>query len=189
MEAIKADEPTPHTLLELARKLNEWFPELNGRAVAVSEVYVDKLNMPILPVVFVALKKQILADSPRAGSTHVREEFVIEFWMKSKRYTDKANGDEHPFWAFYNYRDLRNRLLHEFRGWITPDESKVGISTLDVEASDAAVMIAFDCFHEYKWCDELADNAGLSDWTIETKFLTPVECECNCEPEAETECV
>lgn len=175
------------TLVLMAKKIAEAFPGLEGRAAAISEIVIDENFMPILPSAFVAFEKDIINDQTKSGQKWITEKFVIEFWLKSQRDVDPNTGDMRPYWALYDHGGIRDALLLLFRDWVTPEQSKIALTGVDVEVSDAAVVIGFTGQHEFRWCaPDSEGDKGSTDWTFTTRFITPpsAKCECtDCEPE------
>ena len=93
----------------LAEQLKLWFPELAGRALAVSDVSVSKENVPTLPLVMCAFARS--TSEPRANARHFEmiDAFIVEFWLEPQRYK-RADGSETPFWSYYPYESIRETL-------------------------------------------------------------------------------
>src|SRR5262245_8839046 len=104
----------------LAEAVAQWFPELGGRALAVSEVTITKENVPTLPLAMVGYAHGIITGNPpqRSSKTeyNFQDWFVIEFWLEPARYK-KANGSETPFWSYYPYEAIRDTLLTNLSRW------------------------------------------------------------------------
>ena len=68
------DAFTPKTttrfLPALAEQIALWFPEVEGRSLAVSEVSITKENVPTLPLVMVAFINSV-SEPPMRGSANM----------------------------------------------------------------------------------------------------------------------
>src|SRR5262245_60340890 len=101
------------TLLpSLAKDIATWFPELEGRSIAVSDAKISRQNMPTLPLVMVSFAHELVGATATAsvnlsqrGEFEVIDEFVVEFWLKPSRIV-KDNSVETPFWSFYDYEAI-----------------------------------------------------------------------------------
>lgn len=171
------------TLPALAAKIAEWFPELNGRSVAVSDAEVTKENMPTLPVAMVALIKEDGNHSVQSNYAAPSEDISLEFWFQPRRYL-REDGSESPFWAFYDYDALRQRLLENLMGWVTPRGNKIQYVNVSTAATQFAVAVVFKLRHAFVFCDaddEVLDpisEAQESDGKpgiINFKIMSPIE--------------
>jgi hypothetical protein len=136
----------------LAAAIAEWFPELNGRAMAVSESAVTKENVPTLPLVVVAFNRS-LGDqnlNSRQSQFEIEDYFVVEFWLKPERY-QRANGTESPFWGYYNYEAIRDKLLTHMATWEAPRNARIAYRTMNMEADPLAVTITFGFIAAINW--------------------------------------
>lgn len=138
------------TLPRLAESIKEWFPELEGRSLAVTEIEVTKENIPTLPICLVGLVGE--KGNPVKGSrrTEPEDTVVVQFWMHPERY--KAANGETPFWGYYDYEQLRNRLLTGLLDWKSPWGEFLYYDTLDIEADALAVVISFHFKHKFVFC-------------------------------------
>lgn len=140
-------------LEKAAAAIAEWFPELGGRAFAVSEVdpFDNKTNIPTLPVAVVALVRETYNHNWRGRTTEFDfiTNFVVEFMLPPSR-IQRANGSETPFWSFYDYKKIRDGLLSNFPKW----EHGGGIEfvSMDQEADPLAVYISFSFNRHARWC-------------------------------------
>src|SRR5262245_57543333 len=120
----------------LAEAIAAWFPELNGRSLAVSEVTVTKEYVITLPLVMVAFVRGT-ADPPSKASAEmfeITDSFVVEFWLQPAR-IKKADGSETPFWSYYDYEDIRDTLLRNIVRWPTPGDAwRISYRGLSIEA-------------------------------------------------------
>jgi hypothetical protein len=103
---------TKRFLPQLADAIAEWFPELGGRALAVSEVTITKQNVPTLPLAMVAFARGTGDQSTTSHQPifNMEDAFVVEFWLEPARYKNRSGG-ETPFWSYYDYEAIRDTLL------------------------------------------------------------------------------
>lgn len=134
------------SLVDLAEKVAEWFPELGGRSLAVSEVdpIRNDNDKPQLPVAVCALISEQNAGAGRGGATQINvdDRVLLQFAFEPEKYT-REDGADSPFYAFYDYEGLRDRLLENLRGYRTPRNHSVTFVSLDVQSDPYAVYIAF----------------------------------------------
>lgn len=138
----------------IARRIREAFPELNGRAFAVSEVgaFKDKSDVPTLPVAIVGLTNGTGVQAENsAGRLRITDNFVIEMIFASERH--KGERKVLPFYKFYNYEAVRDRLLSALNGWTTPDNIAANYRSISVEADQFAVYITIGVSMSFDWCD------------------------------------
>jgi hypothetical protein len=151
MDAITPKVET-RFLPALAAAIAEWFPELGGRAMAVSESAVTKENIPTLPLCVVAFSRSVGEQTIKARQNqfNIEDHFVIEFWLKSERY-QRANGSEAPFWSYYNYEAIRDRLLTHMATWEAPRNARIAYRAMNMEADPLAVTITFGFIASINW--------------------------------------
>lgn len=161
----------------LAASLAEWFPELGGRSIAVSEVmpFKDKANVPTLPIAVTALVSETGDQSANGGgSITLTPDVMIMFMFEPVKYS-RGDGNILPFFAFYDYEALRNKLLHHLMEWRTPHNGGISYRSLDVESDEFAVYISFRLRVTEKWCRP--DTQEAIEATIAVKVSQPrVEC-------------
>ena len=169
--------PKQRFLPALAEQLALWFPELGGRALAVSEISITKENVPTLPLVVVAFMKGT-ADPPlNAEMFDITEAFVIDFWLEPARYK-KANGTETPFWSYYDYEAIRDTLLTNLVRWETPGGERIAFRELTVEAEAYMVTLTFRFTATYRWCPDYVEHG--EPFKISFNLCTASDC---CIPE------
>lgn len=164
----------------LAEQIALWFPELKGRALAVSEVEITKDNVPTLPLAMVAFIRST-ADPPSNSSHEVFEvvdTFIVDFWLEPERYK-KANGSETPFWSYYDYEAIRDTLLGNMVRWDAPGGERIAFRGLTIEAEPLAVTLTFTFAATFRWCPPKPKDFG-DPFTIGFRLCTPSEC---CVPE------
>ena len=150
------DAITPKTKLllpTLADAIGEWFPELGGRALAVSEVEITKENVPTLPLVMVAFLRS-RGDQPAKSHNdnyEIEDQFVVEFWLQPARYR-KANGTDTPFWSYYDYETIRDNLLTNLAYWEAPNGERIAYRGMMVDAESLAVTLTFTFIATFRWC-------------------------------------
>lgn len=140
---------------QIAARVSEVFPELNGRSIAVSEIepFKDAREVPTLPIAVVALAPGGTGQQNTHGGGRIRmtDNFVIEFIVQSERY--KAKGKVLPFYSFYDYEAVRTRLLSGLRSWTNECNIGVAYRGIDVEANQFAVYITISVSMTFDWFD------------------------------------
>lgn len=185
MDARVEPSPRQQFLPALAEQVGIWFPELGGRALAVSEVSVTKDNVPTLPLAMVAFLRSV-ADPPSHSQTtmfEILDHFVVDFWLEPARYK-RANGTETPFWSYYDYEAIRDKLLANILQWEAPGGEQIAYRALAIEAEPFAVTLTFAFTAKFRWCvpkQELLQNRG-EPFTVGFNLCTPVVC---CMPDEE----
>lgn len=179
-------EDETELLPQVAAALIEWIPELNGRAIAISEADITPETVPTLPIALVAPLQQTFTHNG-GHVVNTVEEFVIEVWLKPIREKTSA-GAETPFWSYYEYNKFRNNLFTRFLGWRSTLNGTLRFISFDIEANTYAVVLTFRMSIEYKWCpnaDELnACDAAMRQDGNPIKGITFALCT----PKAETCC-
>lgn len=160
MDAKVEPQQTTRFLPALAAQIAVWFPELGGRALAVSDAHITKVNVPTLPLVMVAFARSTgdqarTSFQPRFTLTDM---FVVEFWLEPSRYK-KANGSETPFWSYYDYEAVRNKLLHNLSRWEAPGGEHIAYRSLTISADELAVTLTFGFAATFEFCQPF-DDAG-----------------------------
>ena len=139
----------------VARAVGENFPELGGRSIAVSEVdpFDQQTNYPNLPIAVTALvNEQALQGRHGGGQIKLSSDILIEFIFLPVKYTT-AEGKESPFFAFYDYESIRDRLLRLMKHWRTPRNGSISYKSLVVDSDEYAVHLVFRFMVEEIWCD------------------------------------
>jgi hypothetical protein len=159
----------------LAEAITEWFPELGGRALAVSNAQITKLNVPTLPLVMVAFARGVGDQSTQnyQPSFKLTDNFIIEFWLQPERYK-KANGAETPFWSYYDYEAIRTKLLSNLGRWDTPDGEHIAYRYLTIGADELAVTLSFGFVAVKQFCP--IDPAQGEPFTISFDLCPPKGC-------------
>lgn len=109
-------------IVALAEAIAIWFPDLGGRSIAVSEVdpFGDKTNVPTLPLAVTALINETAVQSSNGGGKiTLSDDIVVQFIYASVKY-NRQDGAVTPFYAFYDYEAIRDRLLTNIHSWRTP---------------------------------------------------------------------
>jgi hypothetical protein len=175
MDAIVVKKKLKPFLPPLAAVLKEWFPEVGPRSVAVSEVDINKQNVPTLPLVMTAFLRST-ANPPTNGRNdqfRITDAFCIEFWLKPIRY--KNDKGETPFWSYYPYEDIRDTLLTNLARWEAPNNERIVYRGLSVEAEEIAITLTFQFTATYDWCAE--PNYFGDPFQIGFNLCTPVPCD------------
>jgi hypothetical protein len=159
----------------LAEQLALWFPELNGRALAVSEVSITKDNVPTLPLAMAAFIRST-ADPPRVSNTDIFEitdTFIVDFWLEPARYK-KTNGTETPFWSYYDYEAIRDTLIANILRWETPGGERIVYRGLTIEAEPVAVTLTFTFMATFRWCAPRLEHG--EEFVVGFRLCTPPAC-------------
>jgi hypothetical protein len=135
----------------MAKAIVSWFPELEGRALPVSEESVTKENIPTLPVCTVALFRETGNNTVASQDLKPEEEFFVSFWFKPVRY-QRADGSDTPFWAYYDYDTLRDRFVSHLQDWVSPRGEKIQYMELTVQSDHLAVIVTFRLRHKFNFC-------------------------------------
>lgn len=141
-------------LPELAGFVASWFPELGGRAIAVTEAEVTKENRPDLPLAILALNREEATHDPKSNQPiSLSDDFIIEFWLELKKLRSSKTKEEVPFWAYYNYEAIRDRLLTRIIAESMSRENwGIRYVSMDVAADAGAVILTFRFSRNYRWC-------------------------------------
>lgn len=147
-------------IVAFARMVAEKFPVLEGRSIAVSEVdiFKSRSEVPTLPLAYTALLAETSDQKPSSGSFNLRQEILLQFMFEPVRYQSGAGGDT-PFFAFYDYEAIRDRLLTAAAKWRSPRNGGLSYKSLDVSSDEMAVYIAFKFVVTEMWS---IDCNGLS---------------------------
>lgn len=172
--------PPEPLLPALAAAVAGWFPDLGGRSIAVSEAQITADNVPTLPLAMLALLDEE-SDQRTARSNApatLTERLMLQFWIAPERYK-RADQSESPFWAFYNYEPLRDRLLAELAIWCSPRGGRVVYRRMDIESDALAVVISFTLTHEFEWIEQADPLCVLR---VESRVVPAPGRVCTCEP-------
>lgn len=135
----------PPLLMDLAARIADAFPDMERRVFAVSEVepFTNKTNRPRLPLAVVALVSEENTTSGRGGATSVQiqSDVLVQFAFEPVKYQTGDNQDT-PFFAFYDYEAIRNRMLEMLRSYRGPMNESVTYRSLDVESDPFAVYVS-----------------------------------------------
>ena len=182
MDALVAQPASEKRLLPaLAEAIGEWFPELGGRSIAVSEVDITKENVPTLPLAMVAFIRSTSDPSTKArvSNFEIGDTIVVDFWLEPARYK-RANGTETPFWSYYDYEAIRDKLLTKLVRWESPNGEIVTYRGLTIEATQLAVTLTFTFMVTFRWCPDEKYAPDSIVGKIPVKLCVPTEC---CIPE------
>lgn len=191
---------------DLAVNIGKWFPELGGRSLGVSDARPSKDNLPTLPIAMTSFASEI-TEAGRRGSVSLaqRSEFsiidtiVVEFWLKPLKETDVDGLAETPFWTYYSYEAIRNRLLTYLTTYIGPQHQKIGYVGLGQETTEYAIVLVFTFQAYYEWCADEAlleamypgDGQPINCKTFDTRICEPKIVCCpdpDCVEEVEKKC-
>lgn len=164
------------TCEELATEVRRRFPELQGRAFAVSEI--EPLRAPsvplTLPLAAVALLRIVNVGDPD-DHLSLQELFVVEFMFQTAAYQTQE-GRATMFVSFYDYEDIVERMGNLCMEWITPRRSRLKFQRMNIEALPRFVCMSFTLAHNWRWCPGEETPPRLRP------RLRMVSCKIPCEP-------
>lgn len=183
------------TIPNLVQQIAQWFPDLQGRCIAVSDAEITKENMPTqLPLAIVGLQKIMFTPTAKTGrKPEITEDILVQFWMKPERYKKKG-GTESPFWSYYDYDKILDRLVAQLLQWETPRGTRLSVASMDFEVdSEFAVILTFNVHHVYHWCapDDIVSDVSVYPAPVNTETVvafnlepanTPANQPCACVP-------
>jgi len=161
----------------LAEAIKEWFPELEGRALAVSDMTITKENTPTLPLVLTAFVRST-ANPPLRNHYEqfpIDDVFIVEFWMKPVR-QKRADGSETPFWTYYPYEYVRDKLLTHLVEWTPPNKERIAYRALNVMADHFAVVLSFQFIAHFDWCPKTNRYGEIIHEAPAFNLCTPEGC-------------
>lgn len=167
----------------LAAAISVAFPELEGRAIAVSEVdaFNDKTNVPTLPLAVVALIGEEGVQSENGGGKiELVSDVLVQFMFGPEKYK-RQDGCDTPFYAFYDYDAIRDRLLEMAVDWSSPRGGRLSYRSLDIESDEFGVSITFRLRIRETWCR--AKTETPPPITITSRLQIPSACEVGCSPD------
>lgn len=173
----------PPMLPALASEIASRFPELDGRAFAVAEVdpFSDQSNKPTLPVAVVALADEQGEQGRNGGKISLVDTVVVHFMFEPVKY--QKDGNDTPFFMFYNYEPIRDQLLTLTKSWRSPRNGGMSYKSMTVTCDEFAVYMTFTFTISEAWCPtEIAEPAFTVDG-IPQRIVQPTS-KC-CEPEEE----
>ncbi|MGL5734763.1 MAG: hypothetical protein ACRCYS_07845 [Beijerinckiaceae bacterium] len=169
-------------LIALSEAVALNFPELGGRAIAVSEVdpFDGKTNLPTLPIAFSALVAENATQSANGGGAiDITSDILLTFIFEPKRY-QRQDGLDSPFFAFYNYEALRDRFLEMAVNWESPGGGKISYRSLDVESDPYGIWISLRFSIRERWCRPKGELPLPMVFSI--KLEVPSGCPEECRP-------
>lgn len=144
-------KPTESFLPALAKKVSECFPELGGRSLSVSLIDYSKDTIPTLPIALIVAVKEKYKGGGQVKRVEVEELVAVEFWFEPVRYKT-SSGTESPFWSYYDYSAIRDRLFTCLRSWRTPQGGVVDPKEMEISADHYTVAIRFELLHCFVFC-------------------------------------
>jgi len=176
----------------VAAAIADWFYpmlhdplDLNAppRSVAVSDVDITMENIPTLPLVLVAFTNSTGEQLLRSSSEEFKltDTFVVDFWLQPMRIKSKATGKDTPYWNYYPYEFIRNRLIKGFSKFKGPNGEHVAYRRLQVEADPLAARLTFTFVATFQWC--MKDEQVVMDLISDIGFRMCIPESCIPEPE------
>lgn len=161
MEKVEAEQP--EFLQELAALVAVWMPDLKGRAVAVTDAEITKENRPPLPFAQLALNREEAKHFPNTNKQpDLSDDFIIEIWLELKKYKDSKSGAETPWWAYYPYEKIRDRLLSKlWKESLSRENWGIRYISMDVSSDAGAVVLTFRFSRNYTWCPDDEEDDGV----------------------------
>lgn len=145
---------TEPVAVAMATAIATWFPELQGRAVAVSEAEVTKENVPGFPLVMIAFIRDNPKDAFKTNAAiEMADEFVIS-WLEQPVKYKRADDKESPFWAFFDYEPIRRKLIARLKKWQSPVGGRFEYRGSDVTSSPTDIDISFRFTLHYLLCED-----------------------------------
>lgn len=172
MHASATSNPAPEPLpVALARHLAEWFPDLEGRAFAVTdtdEVWT-KETAPTLPLCAVGVVEETY-DFPEKSNSQEKIETTIAilFAFEAERYKT-SDGRISPFWAYVDHEALRNRVAAALKAFRSPSGGRVLPLRLERDATEVALTFAFIATHAEELCLPADVEAEIEARTLVSK--------------------
>ena len=161
MEEVETIEFLP----QVAEWVAEWFPDLGGRSVAVTDGDITKANRPTLPFSLCALNREdatpaTASSRSQNGNIEINEDFIVELWFPVQRFTLEGQtleaGVEKPFWAYYPTTAIRNRMISKMYRAFSDSANKslgsISYTSMDIAADPQAVVLTFRFLRNYIWC-------------------------------------
>lgn len=148
----------------IAKKIAEWFPELDGRAIAIMDDDISEdakeITLPLAMVSMNGVTPLQPVDIRQHDNLTLIEDISVEFWFKPERYPTKSGGKS-PFWSYRDYLGVLSVLLHRFND--DPDFECFAIEfvSLNNGATEAAVMFELRFRLSRVW--NLGDNYDKND--------------------------
>lgn len=176
---------SPSTPEALAEALRIWFPEIAGRAVAVSDMTDLDETQPALPLMLVASVSDEVQSYANDLPRDMREELVVFLWQTSARFERADGSGESRIHRHYDHRRVRDHLIANLDGWETPDGGVIRYRgfALELMHGEATVSFVFRLRHEYRWCPPAPSEAPRP---IEIAFMAGpkprVPCPPPCDP-------
>jgi hypothetical protein len=123
------------------------------------------------PLALVGFRRSAGEQLTRSSSEEftITDTFVIDFWMKPTLIKSKATGAETPYWNYYPYEFIRNRLITGFINFIGPNGERVAYRGMHVSSDPQAARVTFEFIATFKWCpldqiviDDVIDEIGFN---------------------------
>lgn len=171
------EEQPRGTLQELANAIALHFEELEGRVIAVSEIEpFDQTNVPTLPLCAVALLTESGSQNENGGGRiGLSDDVLVYFMFKAERYKKKDGGNT-PFYAYYDYETVRDKLLGLTKSWHSSRGGALSYTSLEMDSDEYAVYLSFRFNIITKaWCDPAEQQAAMiiQPGAIKTRLTMP----------------
>jgi hypothetical protein len=155
VEAVKIANEGFATVPEVAEVVRNAFPELQGRAIAVTAENIRDKEDITLPACLLSLFSSLPSPSVVLGSSgdaNLQDDYIIQFMFEAKQYT--RNNAAIPVWSYYDYVTVRHRLFVALNDFAARNDISLRFISLEVESDDIAVVLTFRFRQEFPWCED-----------------------------------
>ena len=164
-----------NTIFEMAEELKKVYPEaVKTRFIPVSEIEVNRSNVPTMPLGIVALKDiDIVMPLGSNKSPEITENIIVEIWFKSQK-LQRTDKTETQFWAAYDYDDVMQKFIDWCMDFKTSKNGRIRATKMEIDSSEVALMISFTVKHTYEFCRSQDDGVPVK---INTSIRVKTECD------------
>lgn len=162
-------------ILSLVETIKEQFPEVQGRVIPVSDVapFNKETVLSSFPLVCVGLVVGNMEQANHGGRINLRDQILVSFMFETERYT--TDGKALPFYAFYDYEPLRDKLLATVRDFNSVRVGKNGgpitPQRMTIESDELCVNVNFTFQLQELWCSPVTQEP-VEQHSIITKVNT-----------------
>lgn len=179
------------TLPYIAAKVATWFPELEGRAVAVMDDDITATTAPTLPMAMVMLNNIATVgagDIQTVAKLDLIQDIAIEFWFSPDRYKKIDRKTDSPFWAYRDFYSLMDRLIVGMRDDFS-DLGSIEFVSMEPGTTELAVMFEFRFRITSAWCEPENCDIKNPDSIVITACVLPFnDCGCDGDNDGSKDC-
>lgn len=179
------------TLPYIGQKVDEWFPELEGRSVAVMDDDITSTSAPSLPMAMIMLNNISTVgaiDIQTGQELKLIQDVSIEFWFKPTRYKKEDGESDSPFWAWRDFYPILDRLTAGFINDF-PDTASIEFVSMEPGTTELAVMFEFRFRITSTWCPPENCDIKNPDSIVITACVLPFnDCGCDGENDGSKDC-